>query len=234
MATTGILIGVGVGPGDPELLTLKAVRLLGAAPVVAFIHAPGRESMARAIAMEHLNPSALHIAMEIPMDMDVSVAAKAYDAQMKDITEHLDRGDDVIFLCEGDPLFYGSFLSVLDRLGGQYQTQVVPGITSVAASAAAIPAGLARRAGVFSVIPATLDEDDLALWLAGTGSAAIIKAGPHLGKVKRVLTRLGLEARAFFCERVGFEDQRVVPLSDIEDAQAGYFSLILILERKKL
>ena len=225
---TGRLIGIGVGPGDSDLLTVKAVKILKTVPVIAYIHAEGRASLARAIAAPHLGTAKAEVAMPVPMESNPAAALGAYDAHMPAIRAHLDQGADVAVLCEGDPFFYGSFIYIHDRLAGGYRTEVVPGITSLSAAAALSRRALAARGQTFTALPATLGEDDLMLRLAGAENAALMKLGRNLGKVRRVLRALGLESRALYLERIGHDDERVLPFSETEDIEAGYFSLVLV------
>ncbi len=132
----GKLIGVGVGPGDPELLTVKAVRVIGAAPVLAFIAASGRPSRAREIAAAHIRPGARELVAVMPMNGDPTGTGHAYAQLATGIIGELGQGQDVVFLCEGDPLLYGSFAHLVERLGTRFECEAVPGITSASAAAA--------------------------------------------------------------------------------------------------
>ncbi|MEO5375188.1 MAG: precorrin-2 C(20)-methyltransferase [Alphaproteobacteria bacterium] len=222
------LFGVGVGPGDPELLTLKAVRIIRAAPVVAYpapLEGPG---MARSIAAAFVTPGTIELPLRMSFDLDRVSANAAYDAGALAIADHLTAGRDVAVLCEGDPFFFGSFIHLFGRLCDRFAVEVVPGVTSVAACGAALKFPLAALDDRVAIIPAGCPEDELERLLAGVDAAAIIKAGRHLAKLVRVLERLGLVDRARYIERAGLPDQRIRPLAAAAADGGTYFSMVLV------
>jgi precorrin-2/cobalt-factor-2 C20-methyltransferase len=225
---TGRLLGIGVGPGDPELLTLKALRYLQAAPVVAFVAAQGRPSIAHQIAAPHLPPGQREINIALPMHPSPELADAAYAEGASRIGAELERGRDVAVLCEGDPLLYGSFSQLLRRLGSVYPSEVVPGISAVTAAAATALMPLVIRTDTLTILPATLPMEALRSHLGQTQAAAILKVGRHLRKVRQVLEELDLLDRAIYVERVSMPEQRVMPLVDVTEVAAPYFSLVLI------
>jgi precorrin-2/cobalt-factor-2 C20-methyltransferase len=225
---TGRLIGVGVGPGDPELLTLKALRCLQAAPVVAYVAARGQPSIARQIAAPHLQPGQREINIALPMHPSPELADAAYDEGASRIGTELERGRDVVVLCEGDPMLYGSFIHLLKRLAPSYPSEIVPGISSVAAAAAAARTPLAVRNDTLAVVPATLPKEALRARLGHSNAAVVVKLGRHLDKVRQVLGELDLLERAIYVERASTAEQRLMPLVDMKETSAPYFSLILI------
>lgn len=225
---TGTLHGVGVGPGDPELITLKAFKLISEAPVIAYLAANGRESTARDIAKPFIPATARHLVIDMPMRVEREPGEKAYDAGAAAIAAELDKGRDVIMLCEGDPFFYGSFMYVFARLAGSYPCRVVPGVTSITASAASLRRPLSARNEVVKVLPATLPEDRLREELLTAESAAIIKVGRHLPKVRTVLGLLDLAPRAHVIVKATHQDEIVTPLLDITEDHLPYFSTILV------
>jgi precorrin-2/cobalt-factor-2 C20-methyltransferase len=224
----GRLLGVGVGPGDPELLTLKAVRVLQESPVIAYVSAEGRPSTARKIAAPHLTPGGREINLALPMQPAPELAQAAYDEGASRIGAELERGHDVAVLCEGDPFVYCSFTQLFDRLGERYPTEVVPGVVSFTAAAAAARAPLVRGTQSLVVLPATLPMDALAAHLAQVDAAAILKLGRHLSKVRELLERIGVLHRAIYVEHATAEGERVVRLVDLDVEEAPYFSLILL------
>ncbi len=226
----GTLYGLGVGPGDPELLTLKAHRILRAAPVLAYPAPVEGESMARAIAAPHLPGGQTEIAIRMPLDAARFPAEDVYAAAASDISDHLRAGRDVAALCEGDPFFYGSFMYLFARLADDHKVEIVPGVSSPMACAAALRAPLAAKNDVLSVLPAPLDEEVLRARLEACDAAAIVKVGRHIAKVRRVLGDLGLEARARYIERASLAAERILPLAEAEDP-APYFSMILVHRR---
>ena len=224
---TGTLYGVGLGPGDPELITRKAARLIGSAPVIAYPALEGADSFARAIAADLVAADAREIVMEVPMSSARGPAQAAYDSGAAEIAKALDAGDDVVCLCEGDPFFYGSFMYVHARLAPRYPVEVVPGVSSLTACAARAGQPLAARNERLTVLPGPLPEDELATRIEGAESVVILKVGRHLPKLRAVIERLGLGAQAIYVERATLGGERVCPLAEAPDA-APYFSMILI------
>jgi len=228
---TGRLYGLGMGPGDPELVTIKAVRLLRAAAVVAYPAPEQGGSFARRIAAEWLDQGQEEIAIRFPMRPGPPPAA-IYDDAATRLAAVLDRGDDIAFLCQGDPLFYGSFAGIMTRLVPRYSVTVVPGVSSLTACAAAAGMPLVQRDAALAVIPATLEEAALTRQLAEAECAAVIKLGRHFAKLRRVADRLGLLDSAVYIEHASLPDQRVMPLAEVDPAgHAGgvpYFAMALL------
>lgn len=225
--SAGKLYGVGLGPGDPELITLKSARLIESAAVIAYPSLAGAASFARAIADAHIAPGMREIVIEVPMRTERAPAQKAYDAGAIQIAAALDAGDDVVVLCEGDPFFYGSFMYLYARLSDRYDVEVVPGVTSVTACAARAGMPLVARNERLTVLPGPLPGDQLRERIAGAESLAIMKVGRHLPKIRGVLNDLGLSDRAIYIERVGLPNERICALADAPD-NAPYFSMILL------
>jgi precorrin-2/cobalt-factor-2 C20-methyltransferase len=228
MVTAGTLYGVGVGPGDPDLVTLKAWKLITNAPVIAFLAANGKESTARDIARPFLPASARHLVIDMPMRVEREPGERAYDSGAAAIAAELDKGHDVVMLCEGDPFFYGSFMYIFARLAKTYPCVVVPGVTSITASAAALRRPLSARNEVVKVLPATLPEDRLRDELMTAESAAIIKVGRHLPKIRTILGLLDLASRAQVIIKATHRDEVVTPLLEIREDHLPYFSTILV------
>src|SRR5512147_1272352 len=172
---TGTLYGLGIGPGDPDLITVKARDILARAPVIAYPAPEGGESLVRSIAAPHVPAGRIEIAIATPMAVDRFPAREVYDRYANVLVEHLDAGRDVAVLCEGDPFFYGSFMYLHERLAAAHRTVVVPGVSSLGAAAAAAGMPLVARNEVLSVLPAPLPEAELEGRLARTDAAAIIK-----------------------------------------------------------
>ncbi|MEO5338654.1 MAG: precorrin-2 C(20)-methyltransferase, partial [Magnetospirillum sp. WYHS-4] len=228
----GTLYGLGVGPGDPDLMTLKARDLLRRVPVVAYLHAEGSPGVARAIAAPHLPGGQEEIAMATPMVPGDAPAEAVYDQGAAAIAARLAAGRDVAFLCEGDPLFFGSFMYLLDRLKDRFPVRVVPGVSSLAACSALAGLPLASRNEALTILPAPLSEDELAARLASADAAVVMKVGRHLPKVRRVLKRLGLMEGAWYAARAGMEGESVLPLAEAP-ATAPYFAMVLVRGRPK-
>ncbi len=224
---TGTLYGVGLGPGDPDLITLKAARLIEGASVIAYPTLAGGDSFARAIAAGLISENVQEIRMDVPMTTDRAPAQAAYDAGAAEIATVLDQGQDVVCLCEGDPFFYGSFMYIHARLAERYDVQVVPGVTSVTACAAVSGRPLVARNERLTVLPGPMDEATLRERIAGAEAVAIMKVGRHLSKIRGVIEDLGLTASASYIERATLAEQVVLPLSEAPE-KAPYFSMILL------
>ncbi|HTI85515.1 MAG TPA: precorrin-2 C(20)-methyltransferase [Alphaproteobacteria bacterium] len=223
---TGTLYGVGVGPGDPDLITLKAVRVLGAVPVIAYPATQNGESLARHVAQPHLVPGRIEIAFTIDITRPHADNEARYDAAAERIARELTAGRDVAALCEGDPLLYGSFVYLAERLA-RFPIVVIPGVSSVMAAAAVSHRPLATGTDPLIVIPASLPEDTLTRHLTEARAVALIKVGRHFAKAKRALAAAGLRDGATVASRVGFADERVAPLTSIGEESIPYFSVIL-------
>jgi len=228
---TGKLIGVGVGPGDPDLITLKALKAIQAAPVIAWPAGLEGPSLARTIAAPHINEDKIEIAIRMPMVAERFPAAQVYDEAALKIGAQLNAGNDVVVLCEGDPFFYGSFMYLYGRMVNDFSIEVIPGVSSIMATAAAVGAPLASRNDIMTVLPAPLDEETLFLRLRNVEAAAIIKLGKNLGKVRNVLERHDLINCARYIEHATMDNQSVKPMCDVIGETAPYFSMILVHKR---
>lgn len=224
--TKGTLYGLGLGPGDPELMTLKAARLLAAVPVIAYLTPDGGPSLARAIAQDHLPGGQVEVAIDMPMRTDPGPGGAAYDSGAAEIAAHLEVGRDVAFLCEGDPFLFGSFMYLFERLAPRFAVVTVPGVSSPAAASAVAGMPLVSRSETLVLVPATLDEDELTRRLENADAAVVMKVGRHLDKARRALVRAGMAADAVVVVRATHADEHVVALADADDKQP-YFSLIL-------
>ncbi len=228
----GTAYGIGVGPGDSELLTLKAFRLIQECPVLAWPATLENESTARAIAEPHIPADRIEIPIRMPMVESRFPAQDVYDQAAVEIGGHLSEGRDVAVLCEGDPFFYGSFMYLFARLSEHHSVEVVPGVSSLTAVPAALGVPLASRNDVLTVLPGPLDEDVLTARLRDCEAAAIIKVGRHLPKIRRVLETLGLLDNARYVQHATMEKQLVEPLANMPaDMKAPYFSMVIVHRR---
>jgi precorrin-2/cobalt-factor-2 C20-methyltransferase len=232
----GRLFGLGVGPGDPELITVKALNRLRAASVVAFPSAQGRKGHALTITEGYLRPEQILLPMVFPVTIETPSTSPDYERLVRDfydrgaqeIAAHLDAGRDVAVLCEGDPFFYGSYMYLHDRLSGRYETEVVPGVCSILAGASVLGTPLVYREQVLAVLSGVMSEDDLRRRLADADAAAVMKLGKTFTKVRRVIADMGLMDRALYVERATMASQRILPLAEVAPETVPYFSLILI------
>lgn len=232
----GRLYGVGTGPGDPELLTLKAVKAIGAADVIAHFLKRGRNGNARTIVAPHWPARAVELPLAYPVTVELDRHDAAYreaisgffDEAARSVAEHLDAGRNVAVLSEGDPFFYGSYMHIHVRLSRRYRTEVVAGVTSLSGcwSQAGLP--LMQGDDVFTVLPGTLSQDVLTARLADTESAVIMKVGRNLPKIRQALAAAGRLESAIYVERGTMPEGFFVPLRDRDDAPAPYFSMVLV------
>lgn len=232
----GRLLGVGVGPGDPELLTLKAMRALGEADVIAHFAKAGNPSHSRAIVAEHLRADVTELPLYYPVTTELpscsdgyrDAIAAFYDGAAKEIATLLDAGKTVAVICEGDPLFYGSYMHLHARLSPRFPAEIIAGVTGMSGcwSTAAMP--IAQGDDVFTVLPATLPEEELARRLADADAAVVMKVGRHLPKLRRALKTSGRLPRAIYVERGTMADARMIPLAAKTDDDAPYFAVVLV------
>ncbi|OUL21425.1 precorrin-2 C(20)-methyltransferase [Nostoc sp. 106C] len=234
MTAKGRLYGVGIGPGDPELLTLKALRLLQAAPVVAYQSATDKESIARKIIAPYLSGNQIEVLYHLPRALEPEKAQSIYDKEVEPIATHLEAGRDVVVVCEGDPFFYGSFMYVFTRLSEHYETEVVPGVSSLMACPVALGVPFTYYNDILTVLPAPLPAEELITQLLTTDAAAIMKLGRHFTKVRDILHQLGLASRALYIERATMAQQRIVPLDEVDPAEVPYFAMIVIPSKSRL
>ncbi|TYQ31636.1 precorrin-2 C(20)-methyltransferase [Pseudanabaena sp. UWO310] len=229
---SGNLYGLGIGPGDPELLTIKAHRILTSVPVIAYPTMESGKVLARAIVADFIRPEQIEVPMPLPFSVDRS-SQPYYDVAAAKIAEHLSAGRDVAVLCEGDPMLYGSFMYIFNRLSDRFHTEVIPGISSTFASAAMLGAPLTYRNDVLSIMPATLEADILRDRLAVADAAIIIKLGRHFAKVKSVLEELDLFSRALYIERATMPNQHIKPIASVTADEVPYWAIVMIPSQTK-
>ena len=227
---------VGIGPGDPELVTFKAARIIGESAVVAYHAGVKKQSHARRIADRYIPAGVIEEELRYPVTTGttdhpggyVGAMAEFYEACAQRLSAHLDSGRDVVLLAEGDPLFYGSSMYLHDRFKGVYETSVVPGIPAFTAASSAISAPLVRQTDVLTVLPGTLPEPELARRLADTDGAIIMKLGRTFPAVRSALEQAGRLDGAWYVERASQEDERWLPVADVDPESVPYFSLIVV------
>ncbi len=233
----GCFYGVGVGPGDPELITLKALRLIRNAAVVSYLANDSGQSQARAIACEafvDVQTEQIEIAINMPMSTDRRLANNAYDEGAEQIRQQLEAGHDVVFLCEGDPLFFGSFAYLLERLQSDFECQVVPGISSVHAASAALQAPLTMLKESFVVVSGRHSDEQIRVALQQHDSVVIMKAGQARPRILALLEETGRQNDARYLEYIGRENQRVeASISSLASEAGPYFSLFVVTRQER-
>lgn len=234
----GKLYGIGTGPGDPELLTLKAVRLVQECPVVSYFCKRGGRGRARASCEAHISEQHIELPLVYPVTTELPHTSAEYherienffDHAAKAVAEQLEAGRSVALLNEGDAFFYGSFMHVFLRLRDRFEITVIPGVNSVMACGALLPRPLIMRDDTLTVIPGTLDDEGLrtSMEAASARATVIMKVGSNLPRICRIAEELGIAHRAWYVEKASMPEQRVMPLSDVGEARAPYFSMVLI------
>jgi len=238
-AAKGRLYGVGLGPGDPSLMTVRAVEVIAGADVVAYHSARHGRSIARSIAERHLRPDHIEERLVYPVTTEGTDHPGGYRGAMEEfyaeaaarLAAHLDAGRTVAVLAEGDPLFYGSYMHMHKRLADRYPTEVIPGVTSVSAAAARLGAPLVEGEEVLTVLPGTLPEEELTARLATTDAAAVMKLGRTFPTVRRALERSGRLADARYVERATMSAERTGALGEVDPSSVPYFSVAVLPSR---
>jgi precorrin-2/cobalt-factor-2 C20-methyltransferase len=239
MSGSGRLIGVGVGPGDPDLLTLKAVRAMQSADVVAHFAKAGNASNARTTVRQFLRPGVTELPLLYPITTERpasdpeyrSVIQGFFDEAATAVATHLDAGRTVAVLSEGDPLFFGSYMHLHVRLMKHYPTDVIPGVTGMSGcwSAAGLP--IVQGDDVLTVLPGTLDEAELIRRFRENDPTVVMKVGRNLSKVRRALVAAGRLNNAIYVERGTMDDEQLMPLVEKPDDGAPYFAIVLVAGR---
>lgn len=227
-SVTGKLYGIGVGPGAPDLITIRGWRIITRAPVIAYPAPDTGSSFARSIVADCIRQDHIEIPIVVPMRVERFPAADVYDKACLEIAEHLDAGSDVAVLCEGDPFFYGSFMYVYQRLAANYDCEVVPGVSSIMMGAAVSGIPLAARNDVLTIIPGPLPDSEMRDRVEASDALVIMKVGRHLVRIRALLSDMGLLDKATYLERVSLGEQRTMRLADMTDDTAPYFSMITI------
>ncbi len=232
----GTLWGVGLGPGDPELVTVKAAKVIGEADVVAYHSARHGRSIARGIAEPYLRVGQIEEHLVYPVTTETTdhpggyqgAIDEFYAAAAERLAAHLAAGRSVALLAAGDPLFYSSYMHMHTRLTERFDAVIVPGVTSVSAASAAIATPLVQGDEVLSILPGTLPTAELTRRLADSDAAVIMKLGRSFPSVRAALAAAGVLDDAFYVERASTAGQRVVPATEVDADKVPYFSLTMV------
>ncbi|MEU7052253.1 precorrin-2 C(20)-methyltransferase [Streptomyces eurythermus] len=233
---SGKLYGVGLGPGDPSLMTVRAVEVIAEADVIAYHSARHGRSIARSIAAQHIREDHIEEALVYPVTTETTDHPGGYKGALEEfyaeasarLASHLDADRTVAVLAEGDPLFYGSYMHMHKRLADRYDTEVIPGVTSVSAAAARLGAPLAEGEEVLTILPGTLPEEELTARLAATDAAVVMKLGRTFPKVRRALESAGRLKEARYVERATMSKERLAELAAVDAESVPYFSVAVL------
>ncbi|MDI2112610.1 precorrin-2 C(20)-methyltransferase [Commensalibacter nepenthis] len=233
---SGHLYILGMGPGDPELVTRKAERVLRQILIYAHFAKKGEMGHARKIANDMLSASHQELRFEYPITTEIphqsdeykQTISLFYDQSAATIEQYLQNGQDVALLCEGDPLLYGSAMYILERLQSNYETQIVPGITAMSGCWSNVQLPIVKYEQTLTILPATLPLEALIEKLRSCNAVVIMKMGRNLSKVKQALQETGLLDKAIYVERGTQMEEKKMPLTQYTESKAPYFSLILI------
>lgn len=230
----GKVICTGLGPGDPELMSVKSDRLIRSARHIAYFRKAGRKGQARQIVEGMLGPEATEHPMEYPVTTEIPFTDPEYNRLLSsfydgwaDRLAGLAASDDVIVLCEGDPFFYGSFMHLHSRLQGRVEVEVVPGITGMSGCWTATGMPVTWGDDVLTVAMATLPEDELAARAEGTDALVVMKIGRNLPRLVRALQRAGRLDDAWLVVRGTMAGQEVCKLSEVT-GDVPYFSIVVV------
>lgn len=232
----GKIFGVGVGPGDPDLITVKGCNAIQSSHVIAYHQTSKQSSNAFRIAGKWIRDDQMLLPLTYPVTTELSSYSQTYANLIQEFYEqtaqrlkqYLDTGKTICVLAEGDPLFYSSFMYIFDRLKGDYEIEIIPGVSSIFAAAAALKVPLCYRNQKFIVLSAVLSEQELEESLNATDAFAIIKLGRNIAKVKRILAKLTLHSHARYIERASMPNEKIIPLENVNEHCSPYFSMILI------
>lgn len=232
---SGKVICAGLGPGDPDLMSLRAARAIGAARHVAYFRKLGRPGQARRIVEGMLAPDAIEYPMEYPVTTELPFDSPEYNDALAGFYDDwadrlalLAQTDDVLVLCEGDPFFYGSFMHLHSRLQGRAVVEVIPGITGMTGCWNATGVPITWGDDVLTVLMGTLPEDDLVHHMTGADALVVMKTGRNLPRVRRALERAGRLEAAWLVERGTMPNQRVARLVDVDADDCPYFAIVLV------
>ena len=234
--TKGTIFGLGLGPGEPDLMSVRADRLLRGARHVAYFRKAGKPGQARQIVAGMLAEDVIEFPMEYPVTTEIPLDDPAYNDALgpfyADCARHLralsDQGCDVVVLCEGDPFFYGSFMHLYTRLRETNPVQVVPAITGMSGAWTATGQPITWGDDVLTVLMGTLPEAELARHMADTDALVVMKIGRNIDKVRRALETAGRMDRAWLVEYATMPGQKVMRLAEVEGRVTPYFSIVLV------
>lgn len=227
----GTLYGVGVGPGDPELLTLKAARVIAESSVVAVpVGQVGGESYALTIAAAHLRQEQTVLRLHFPMVKDLAIRNEKRQAAAQEILAELEAGRDVVFLTEGDPFFHSTFVYVLEHLPDCVPVETIPGVSSIMAAAVETKRPLVMADERLAVIPAAFGAiDDLRDLFANFETVILMKVFKVLDEVLDLLDELDLTEKAVLVERASHPEARVFrDVASLRKNRPHYLSLMIV------
>ncbi len=231
----GRIICCGLGPGDPDLISVRADREIRAATQIAYFRKKGRPGQARRIVEGILSRDVSEYPMEYPVTTELAFDSDEYVQLLADFydqwavrLERLAREDNIVVLCEGDPFFYGSFMHLYSRLQGRAELDVIAGIPGMAGCWNVVGQPIALGDDVMTVLMGTLPEEELNRRVNNEDALVIMKTWRNLAKIRRALQAAGRLDRAWLIERGTMPGERVARLKEIESTDCPYFAIVLV------
>ncbi len=236
----GTLYGIGLGPGDSELMTVKAARLITTADVIAYHSARHGNSIARSVAEPYLREGQTEERLMYPVTTETTDHPGGYQGALDDfytesaerLAVHLRAGRDVVLLAEGDPLFYSSYMHMHKRLSPHFDAEIVPGVTSVSAASAATGVPLVEGEETLTVVPGTASTSELLFRFRSGDAIVVMKLGRTFERVRDALREAGRLDEAYYVERASTTVERVLPAADVNPAEVPYFSILVVPGRR--
>lgn len=231
----GKVICAGLGPGDPELMSVKSDRAIRGARHVAYFRKKGRAGQARAIVNGMLRDDVIEYPMEYPVTTELHFGSEGYKqlmvafyAEWADKLEALSKEHEVVVLCEGDPFFYGSFMHLHTRLQGRAEVEVLPAIPGMVGCWNSLDMPFTWGDDVLSVLMATLPDEDLIAHMQRADALVIMKTGRNIPRVRAALAATGRLDDAWLVEKGTMPQERIAKLSDVADDDCPYFAIVLV------
>ena len=232
----GKIYGIGLGPGDPALITLKSANLIKSSDYIFFFKKKNSESRAFSIVKEIIKDNAFKIALEFPITTEIDSMRKEYKNIMKNFYEQcvikidniLKKSRDICLLCEGDPFFYGSFIHIFQRLKERFDIEIVPGVTGMSGAWSSSKIPLVSGNEILTIIMGTLDEAKLKIQIKKSDVLVIMKIGKNFKKIFKVLKEQNLLNKAYLISNATTKKEKIYKLNAINDEIVPYFSIILL------
>lgn len=233
---TGIIYGIGLGPGDPDLMTIKSASILKLSKYIFFFKKKSNESRALSIVKDIIRKDAIQIALEYPVTTEIDPTHKEYKIKLNNFYEEsitkmshiLNKPSNICLICEGDPFFYGSFIHIFDRLKKRFKIEIIPGVTGMSGAWSAIKIPMVSGKEIMTVLMGTLSEEKLKLHVKKSDGLVIMKIGNNFKKIFKVLKNENLLDSSYLISDATTKKEKIFKLNEIGVETVPYFSIILI------